>query len=385
VSDLSIFGSGYDEGPRYGEGHTRAEPTRAERRRAQQRRQRRGRGPLVPVLLVLLIIGLVGGILWGGKRMLSQFSGETPDFAGAGTGSVVIPVKDGDTAGDIALTLEKLGVVKSEKAFRDVAKSDGRSAGIQPGKYKLRKQMSAASALDLLLDPGSRVVTKFTLPEGLSVAEALKIISTKSGTPLATMQAAARNTAALGLPPYAKGHLEGVLWPATYVFDPGTPAPTMLKTIITTYREKVDDSGLSAQATRLGVTPYELLTVASLVEEEAITPDFGKVARVIYNRLNVDQRLQLDSTVNYALNRSRIRVSSADLEVDSPYNTYRNNGLPPTPISSPGLAALNAALHPTPGPWRYFVKANKNGLSYFTGDLEDFNAHKAAAQEAGIF
>ncbi|HVQ90901.1 MAG TPA: endolytic transglycosylase MltG [Mycobacteriales bacterium] len=371
MSDLSIFGVEYDEGP-----------TRAERRRQQRRRKRRN--PLGPLLGVVVIIALVGGILYGGKRVLGGL-GDTPDYQGAGTGVVTVQVRSGDTAADIATTLTKLGVVKSEKAFRNAAKKDPRSPSIQPGFYKLHKQMSGQSAVTLLLDPAARLQSKFTVPEGLPTAEALKIISSKAGVPLAQLQAAAKNTAALGLPDYAHGRLEGFLFPATYELDPGTSAVKVLQTMVATYKQRVDDTGLSAAAGALGINPYQLLTVASLVEEEAITVDFTKVARVVYNRVQRGQRLELDSTINYALHRNRVKVSLQDTQISSPYNTYRRTGLPPTPICNPGVVAIQAALHPAAGNWLYFVKINKSGQSYFTPDYQDFLAHKAQAQSSGVF
>jgi UPF0755 protein len=373
VSDLSIFGGvDYDEGS-----------TRAERRRHQHRRRRR-RNPLGPLLGVVLIVALVGGIFYGGRLVLGKF-GDVPDYVGEGAGAVTVQVKSGDTATDIAVALTKLGVVKSERAFRDAAKEDPRSPTIQPGFYRLRKQMSGQAALTLLLDPAARVQSKLTVPEGLSAVETLKLIATKTGTPLPQLQAAAKNAAALGLPAYAAGRLEGFLFPATYEIDPGTPAVQILRTLVATYKQRVDDSGVSARAGALGINPYQLLTVASLLEEEAITPDFGKVARVIYNRISSGQPLQLDSTVNYALHRNRIRVSAQDLQVNSPYNTYRRAGLPPTPIANPGSVAIQAALHPAAGPWLYFVKQDKAGHSYFTADYQDFLDAKQRAQSAGIF
>lgn len=371
VSDLSIFGVGYDE-----------RPTRADRRRQQRRRRRRN--PLGPLLGVLLIFALVAGIVYGGRKLMAGF-GDVPDYAGSGTGSVTVQVKPGDTATDIAAAMTKLGVVKSERAFLDAARDDPRSATIQPGYYRLHREMSGRSALALLLDSKARVLSKFTVPEGSTVANALKIISSKTGLPLPQLQAAARNTRALGLPAYAGGRLEGFLFPATYDLDPGTPPAEILREMVLTYRQRVDDSGLSGQARALNITPQQLLTVASLVEEEAITPDFTKVARVIYNRVRAGQRLELDSTVNYALGRNRIRVSLQDTQVSSPYNTYRRAGLPPGPISNPGETAIKAALRPAAGPWLYFVKANKSGRSYFTADYEDFLRAKEQAQSSGVF
>jgi UPF0755 protein len=372
VSDLSIFGVEYDE-----------RPTRADRRRQQHRRRRR-RNPFGPILGVLLIVALVAGIGYGGRKLLSRF-GDVPDFPGEGTGTVLVQVRTGDTATDIAATLTERGVVKSERAFRDAAKEDPRSPSIQPGHYKLRREMSAQSALVLLLDPASRVQSKVTVPEGQSVAETLKILSTKTGVALPALQAAAKNTAALGLPGYARGRLEGFLFPATYEFDPGTQPAAILRKMVLTYRQRVEDSGLSARARALRLSPYELITVASLLEEEAITSDFSKVARVIYNRISIGQRLELDSTVNYALGRNRARVSVQDTEVNSPYNTYRREGLPPGPIANPGVGAIQAALRPARGDWLYFVKADKSGRSYFTADYADFLNAKNRAQAAGVY
>lgn len=371
VSDLSIFGVEYDD-----------QPSRSERRRTHRRRRRRG--PLGPLLGLLLIVALVVGIVYGGRKVLGSF-GDVPDYAGQGAGTVTVQVKTGDTATDIATTLTRLGVVKSERAFRDAAKNDPRSPTIQPGYYRLRKTMSAQAALELLLAPTSRLEYKFTIPEGRTVSETLTVIAAKTRIPLTRLQAAARNTAALGLPTYSGGHLEGFLFPATYEFDPGTAPAAILRRMVLTYRQRVDDSGLSGQAAALGISPYKALSVASIIEEEAITPDFSKVARVIYNRLQSGQPLQLDSTVNYALGHRRGRVSVQDTQVTSPYNTYRVTGLPPTPISNPGLNALQAALRPAAGPWLYFVTKDKAGRSYFTADYQDFLNHKAAAQAAGLY
>jgi UPF0755 protein len=385
--DGGYHDDGYQEDGFFGGGGGGEPVTRAERRRGRPDRPRRRRGPLVPVLAIVLVIGLLAGGYYGGRRALGAFGGAPADYAGAGTGSVLIQVHDGDTATDIATTLVQKGVVKTEKAFRNAAKGDARSAGIQPGFYKLHKQMSAASALTLLLDPIARVLYKITIPEGLSVAAILARLSKATSTPVAQLQAAAKDTAALGLPDYAKGRLEGFLWPATYKFDPGTEAATMLKKMVATYRSNVDASGLSAQAAAANITPYEMVTVASLIEAEGKTPDFTKISRVVYNRLDAGQRLEFDSTVNYAMNGNAVAIKTKQLniEINSPYNTYNIKGLPPGPISNPGANAIKAALHPAQGPWLYFVVKDKAGNSYFTADFQDFQTHKQAAIAAGLF
>jgi UPF0755 protein len=176
-----------------------------------------------------------------------------------------------------------------------------------------------------------------------------------------------------------------MLFPATYDFDPGTPPADMLKEMVSTFNARVDLGMLNQAGRRVGLNWYQVLTVASLLEEEAITSDFGKVARVIVNRLAEGQRLGMDSTINYALGRSRSRVSEQETWIASPYNTYRHDGLPPTPIANPGLKAIESAMSPVPGPWLYFVKISKDGRSYFTASYSDFLAHKQQAQANGVY
>jgi UPF0755 protein len=371
-SDLStFFGSDYDE-------HT----TRAQRRR-RQRRRRRG-GPFGPVLALVVIGALVIGIVYGARAVMSKF-GTVPDYTGQGVGSVQVQIKRGDTAGDIGVTLTKAGVVKSERAFRDAAKADPRSTGIQPGFYRMRREMSGAAALALLLDPKSRLLSRITVPEGLTEAEILRLLATKTGKPLAAIQAAARDTSALGLPAYAKGKLEGFLFPATYEFDPGTDPADMLRQMVTTFRDKVDEQALADGATALHLSRYDVIVVASLVEREArIKTDQGKIARVIDNRIRRNFFLGIDAAVLYGLGRSHGKLTAGDLAKRTPYNTYLVRGLPPTPIASPGLAAINAALHPTPGPWLYYVLADRSGRHLFTADRDVFNAAKAHCIALGL-
>jgi UPF0755 protein len=374
-SELStFFGSGYDE-----------PPTRAERRRQQhRRRRRRRRGPFAMLLAVLVIGALVAGILYGGRIVKEKF-GSVPDYPGAGTGSVTIEVNRGDTASDIAVTLTKADVVKSERAFRDAAKADPRSTGIQPGYYRMHRQMSGAAALALLLDPHSRLLSRVTVQEGLTVAEILKLLAAKTGRSLASLQAAARDTSLLGLPGYAHGKLEGFLFPATYDVDPGMSAADVLRQMVATYRDRVDEATITAGARALGITPYQVLVVASMVEREAkVAEDRGKIARVIYNRLGDDMFLGVDATVLYGLGRTHGALTATDLAKRTPYNTYLIKGLPPTPIANPGKAAIDAALHPTPGNWLYYVLADRSGRHFFTADRDAFNAAVARCRAAGL-
>jgi UPF0755 protein len=361
-------------------------PSRSDRRRQESdRRRRRRRRVLVPLLALLLLAGLGGGALYGGRALLGKV-GTAPDFEGQGSGSVLVKVQPGDTATDIAATLVSHGVVKSEKAFRNAAKGDPRSVGIQPGTYRLRKQMSGSAALLLILDPSARVLARVTVPEGLTVAATLKLIADRTTLPLADLQAAARNAGALGLPAYAKGRLEGFLFPETYDLEPGTSATELLASMVAMYREKVDAGGLSGRAGDVGLDPYRLLVVASMVERETQrVEERPKVARVIYNRLDQDYFLGVDAAILYGLGRTGGRLSAADLAKPTPYNNRLVKGLPPTPISNPGLASIRGAVAPAAGPWLYYVlDADRSGRHLFTDDRDEFNAAKAKCVAAGL-
>lgn len=361
-------------------------PRRSDRRRAESSHRRRRRRRFgVPLIALLVIVALGAGALVGGRALLSRFGGdEAGDYAGAGTGSVLVRVEPGDTATDIAATLVKQGVVRSEKPFRDAAKGDSRSVGIQPGVYRLRKEMSGASALVLLLDPAARVQSRVTVPEGLTAGSTLKLIAEKTGLPLAELQAAAKDTAALELPSYAKGRIEGFLFPSTYTFDPGTTPADVLQTMVAEYREQVDTSGLSARASEVGLTPYQLLIVASLIERETQwDSERPKVSRVIHNRLEQDYYLGVDAEIRYGLGKETGALTVSDLKKPTPYNNRLRKGLGPTPIANPGLASVQAALAPQPGPWLYYVLRPDGKSHFFTEDQDEFNTAKAACVAAG--
>lgn len=361
-------------------------PSRSDRRRGEvERRKRRRRRVLLPLLVLVIIAGLGAGALVGARSLTGKF-GSTPDFTGTGSGDALVVVQPGDTATDIAATMVKQGVVKSEKAFSKAAKGDSRALGIQPGTYKLHKQMSGAAALALILDPTARLLSRVTIPEGLTVKDTLTLISQKSKISAASLQAAAKDTKSLDLPAYAKGRLEGFLFPETYDLEPDTTAASLLKNMVDQYKAKVTDAGLVAKAAAVHLTPYELLTVASLVEKETQRADErGKVARVVYNRLAQDYFLGVDAAVLYGLGRSKGGLSAADLAKDTPYNNRLHKGLPPTPIANPGLASMEAAAAPASGPWLFYVlDADHPGHHVFTDNPDVFNAAKIKCQKANL-
>ncbi|MCW2889751.1 MAG: endolytic transglycosylase MltG [Streptosporangiaceae bacterium] len=324
--------------------------------RKQQRRKRAGgRAAVLFALAFLVAVVGVGGVI--GYAMLDDYL-HPPDYKGQGTGEVTIQVQDGDLVSQIGATLQHQQVVKSSRAFNDVAKTEPKASTIQPGFYRMRLHMSAKDALALLLNPASRA-NQVTIQEGLRLAELLPVLAKKTGIPLKNFQKAAASPSGLGLPPYAKGHLDGYLFPARYDVPPKATAHDVLKMMISRFKQEADGMGLEAQAKTVGLSPGQVVTLASLLQAEGGThEDFPKIARVIYNRLKNGTPLRLDTTVLYALNKRTLRVYNKNLLVKSPYNTYLFKGLPVGPIDSPGTLAMQAALHPAQGDWLFFVTTN---------------------------
>ena len=318
-----------------------------DRRTARPRRRRR---PIAVLVSLLMLAGLVVGIVVGGQKLLTLIDPTSRDFTGQGTGTVEIRVQEGDTLSDIARTLVDAGVIASVGPFVQAAEANAASVGIQPGVYGLRQEMSGQAALDLMLDPAARRLSRVTLPEGLTVQRTLARLAEATGRPEAEFQAAAADPVALGLPAYANGVLEGFLFPATYDVEPDDAPADILRQMVVRSTQVLDELQIPVEQ-RLAV-----VTKASLVQAEAGSiEDMGKVARVLENRLAVGMALQLDTTVNYANNKGGITTTAQDRANPSPYNTYVHPGLPPGAISNPGEDALRAVLAPTPGDWRFFV------------------------------
>ncbi|MFC9843201.1 endolytic transglycosylase MltG [Streptomyces sp. NPDC060223] len=175
----------------------------------------------------------------------------------------------------------------------------------------------------------------------------------------------------LKLPNDAEGNPEGYLFPATYPIDKKSTPESLLTFMVSTANEKFNKAPIAAGSQRNAMNVYQAVTIASIVQAEAATKeDMGKVARVIFNRLERGMPLQMDSTINYALNRSTLDTSQNDTKISSPYNSYQRMGLPPTPIANPGEEAMRAAISPTPGDWLYFVTV-KPGDTRFTASYEE--------------
>lgn len=323
-------------------------------------KQRRGRGSFAVLVALAILAGSAYLVFNLGADALKEKFRPPEDYSGAGTGSVVVEVKEGDAASDIADTLFAHDVVKSREAFTEAATSEPASLGIQVGVYEMKSQMSASAALDILIDPGNIMENAVAFPEGWTVDQIVAQLAKHTDFSAKQYNKVLTEPRSIGLPSYAGGDPEGYLFPATYQVLPNATPRDILTMMVERYQEAASALDLEAEAEALGFSPQEVMTVASLIQAEArFDEDFARVSRVIYNRLADPMPLQFDSTVHYAVGKDGgVGTSDDDRNIDSPYNTYKYAGLPPTPILAPGEQALEAALNPVEGPWLYFVTTN---------------------------
>ncbi|MCQ9184772.1 endolytic transglycosylase MltG [Streptomyces sp. IBSBF 2953] len=249
----------------------------------------------------------------------------------------------------------------------------------------------AAVAVPLLILENAKEEPKpktLVIPEGWRANQVYDAIDKALALPPGTTRKA-MPTAGLKLPNDAKGNPEGYLFPATYPVDEKATPQTLLAYMVDTADKRFNGAPIAAGAQRNAMNVYQAVTVASLVQAEAATKaDMGKVARVVFNRLERGMPLQMDSTINYALNRSTLKTTENDTRIQSPYNSYQRMGLPPTPIDNPGEEAMHAVVSPAPGDWLYFVTV-KPGDTRFTANLAEhqrnvaeFNRNQKALKSA---
>lgn len=310
-------------------------------------------------LVVLLVLGGGGaGATYAGYQYYQQHFGPAPDYAGGGKGEVQVEIPDGSSALQMGRILKKAGVIKSIDAFTEAAAKNSKSLTIQAGVYVLRGQMSAKSAITMMLDPSSQNV--LIIPEGLRATKIYALIDSKLKVATGTTQKAAENnTKSLGLPSYADGNPEGFLYPARYSISSKMKPVDLLKQMVGNAKSEYTklDLGSAGKDVNLN-TAYDVIIEASILQAEVDQKeDMGKAARALYNRLNTDatnHKLELDSTLQYHLGRTKLTSAELASKADG-FNTYTNIGLPPAPISNPGADALEAVLNPTKGDWAYWV------------------------------
>ncbi|MEU5627491.1 endolytic transglycosylase MltG [Streptomyces tendae] len=376
----AFFAGGDDDAPGDGRGG------REDRRTRGGGKPKKRRSGCACLVVCLVLGGGVAGVGYFGYQFYQDRFGAAPDYAGDGNGEqVTVTIPKGAGGSTIGQELKRQGVVKSVDAFIVAQQSNPRGKSIQDGVYTLQKEMSADSAIELLLSPKSR--SNLIIAEGRRNADVYKLIDkrleVKDGT---TAQVAKSEYKSLGLPEWALNHknvkdpLEGFLYPSSYSAAKGQKPEDVLKQMVARANEQYEKIGLEQKAEGLGLEgPWELLTAASLVQAEGKThDDFRKMAEVIYNRLKTDntetnQKLQFDSTFNYLMRQSKIHISESEINTNpDPYNTYYHRGLPPGPISNPGDEALQAALNPTEDGWIYFVATDGVKKTEFAKTHDEF-------------
>ncbi|BBX60946.1 membrane protein [Mycobacterium saskatchewanense] len=394
-------------------GPPRRRMSRVDRNRVERgKRRRRFAGKIV---LAVLVVVIVAGVFVATKFWHSMF-GSGDDYSGGGKRDVVIQIQSGDSTTMVGETLHNQGVVRTVRAFVNAAHGNSKIDSIQPGYYRMRTEIPAANAVARLTDPSSRV-GRLVIPEGRQLDDTsdmktnvvnpgiLTLISRATCVDLdgdhrcvrvEDLRAAATNSApaALSVPPWAvepvtelgKDHrrIEGLIAPGTFNVDPSAPPEAILASLIAAGAVEYVKSGLVDTAQSMGLSPYDILVVASLVEQESNAQDFPKVAQVIYNRLHAHHTLEFDSTVNYPLDRREVATTDTDRGQRTPWNTYVSQGLPATAICSPGTDALRAAEHPEPGDWLYFVTIDAQGTTLFTKDYQQHLANIELAKRNGV-
>ncbi|WP_257158312.1 endolytic transglycosylase MltG [Corynebacterium cystitidis] len=378
-------------------------------------RSSRSRTGAVAVLVtsLLLIIGAVAYI--GFAMTTSSGNSVSRDFEGTGNGvEQIIEIPEGSSMSALGPELEELGVVKSDSAFQTAAANNPDSANIQPGFYRLQKQMSAAAAVEALLNPENQI-DLLDIPGGATLSDITVVggdtrfgiytmisnVTCENGSQEQCITAGELESAGanadpgvLGVPTWALDQveertgdpkrIEGLIAPGQYVVDPNSTAEEILTDLITRSTAKYNDTGIVERAGAIGLTPYELLTAASLVEREAPAGEFDKVARVILNRLDEPMRLEFDSTVNYGLEDVEVATTDEDRARETPWNTYAMDGLPATPIASPSETAIGAMENPADGDWLFFVTIDQDGTTVFNNTFEEHLNDVQRAQQSGI-
>ncbi|MBE1488953.1 endolytic transglycosylase MltG [Plantactinospora soyae] len=386
----------------------------ARRKLNKKKKKRGGRGRTITALLMaFVLLGVLGGVGWYGfDRVQGYFV--TPDYDGGGTGEAQIQIQQGQSIAEIANTLVVAGVVKSPKAFIEAAQANSRSQNIQPGVYKVRKEMNAEAALGLLLDLKNKLVNGFLVKEGATSTTIFKALAKETKLPVKDFQDAAKDLKGLGIADFwfnrndgqpVKKSIEGFLFPDTYELAPNATAEAILKEMVQRFMSVAEDIDFvkTVETKRGGISPYEALIVASLAQAEAGNEvDLGKVARVAYNRIYSENHyckngnglmncLEFDVGVNYyweltgKKTKTSGQMTNADLfDKKNPYRLHGKKGLTPTPINNPGKKALEGAMNPPPGKWLFFVAVDKEGRSEFAETNEQHERNIAKARENGV-
>ncbi|WP_290808937.1 endolytic transglycosylase MltG [Herbiconiux sp.] len=345
------------------------------------RKPRRWIGGLIVTVVILGLLAAGGAFVWNtfGAQITTLVAGKAAaeDYQGSGTGEVTFVINDGDVGETIGDNLAAADIIKSSAAFYDLLLKQDPAPVFQAGTFKLASQMSASAALDALMNPDNKIDYTVAIPEGSSAKGIYQELADVTGMPLADFEAAGANYVALGVPAEAPS-IEGFLFPATYVFQPGQTATDMITTMVQRTFQSLDAAGVAPD------DRFRVVTLAALIQKEAgSVADMAKVSRVFTNRLAEGMNMESDATIAYGAGHSRVETTSAEREdASNIYNTYIYPGLPAGPISNPGDDAINAALHPADGSWLFFVTVDLDtGETVFSDTADEHAAAVERLQE----
>ncbi len=356
------------------DGEPAAPQTRAQRKGLRSARVRRRRRIVVAIGGVIIVV-ILGFVLW--------YQLESHALGPEGR-QVVVTVHEGEGSNSVVDALSQAHVIGSSLAFRISDFIHG-SPNPEPGSYALHENQSF-SQVRAILAAGPNIYPVDVRP-GFTLSEVASQVDGIPGHAAGGFANAANSGAVHSeFSPPGSNNLEGMLGTGSYLVLPGETDLTLLRQMVTRFDGDATRAGLStASAAKFGLTPYEVIISASIVEKEGYyVINMPKVARVIYNRLANGMPLQMDSTVLYAIGQDGGPVTSQDLKIQSPYNTYLNTGLPPTPICMPSETALKAAVDPPAGGWLYFVLVQKNGVMAFSDTFAEQMANEQLAKSRGL-
>ncbi len=326
-------------------------------------------------ILVVVLVLAAGGIAWWAKDQISPGGKQGPMV------EVVIP--SGASRAEIGRILADRGIIHSATLFHYYVALKG-TGTLYPGTYRLAKNESYAAAIAALENPPPVVEDRLLIPEGFTIDEMAVVVAKLPHSHITAAQFVAAATDGQVRSPYEPAgtrNLEGLLFPATYQVQQGSTASEVVQQMVDAFDTNASQANLTAGAAHLGLTPYQVVIVASMVEREARRPqDRGPIASVIYNRLKAGMNLGIDATLLYGLHTTNPNVNP---ETPSPYNTRLHPGLPPTPISNPGLASLEAAANPPATSYLYYAVTGPGGQTSFASTADGFYQIEAQCRQAG--
>lgn len=367
VGDL--FASGPEPGPGPEGPHAESAGSPTTRRRPRRRWR-----IVVLVLVVAVLAIILGGFVWVNSEA---------NPSGPHGRQVIVTVAAGGGTDQLASALQSKGVITSSLAYRIWSLFHG-APSVTAGQYAF-DQNSSFSTVDAIVSGGPNVFD-LEVPPGFTVREVAERVGQLPGRDGASFGALADGGQVRSpWEPAGVDNLDGLLGTGTYTVLPGETDRQLLTQMIDRFDGLADRLDLAAGSARLGLTPYQVVTVASITEKEGvIAKNLGPVARVILNRLHAGIPLQMDSTVLYAEHRDGGTVTSKDLALHTPYNTYLNVGLTPSPICFPSVGALRAALDPPAGAWLYFDLTSADGTETFSDTYSQQLAAEALAKQRGL-